>query len=224
MITVLFENEALLKETSFSLDLLYQEEIQLLKRNSSIVNDVVKLNPDVLFIDISTNSLKIINTVITIKSLHTSTKIILLITSYSDHICWFAKEINISALLLKTSCINDVIKCIASTTNQSTKEFYCNYKPTIAYERISDQLSEIEKQILGFIGKGLRSQEISNLLNLSIKTIDNHRARIIIKLNCQHTSKLIYISTIYNLFSLKTTSFGGGNVLLAMPKKQYFSI
>jgi DNA-binding NarL/FixJ family response regulator len=53
------------------------------------------------------------------------------------------------------------------------------------------RLSGREKEVLKLISKGNSNQEIACLLNLSVKTIHNHRARMIKKLHCRHSTDLI---------------------------------
>jgi DNA-binding NarL/FixJ family response regulator len=53
------------------------------------------------------------------------------------------------------------------------------------------RLSGREKEVLRLISKGNSNQEIACVLNLSVKTIHNHRARMIKKLHCRHSTDLI---------------------------------
>ena len=91
---------------------------------------------------------------------------------------------------------------ILSITETQNNICYKNYNPTIEFEKIESSLTDTEKRVLGYVGNGLCTKEISDLLNLSKRTIDTHRTRILNKLNCKNSSKLIYISTVYNLFKL----------------------
>ena len=53
------------------------------------------------------------------------------------------------------------------------------------------RLSGREKEILRLISKGNSNQEIACVLNLSVKTIHNHRGRMMKKLHCRHSTDLI---------------------------------
>jgi len=59
------------------------------------------------------------------------------------------------------------------------------------FRPLSHRLSSREKEILTLISKGNCNQEIACLLNLSIRTIHNHRARIMKKLHCRHSTDLV---------------------------------
>ncbi len=52
-------------------------------------------------------------------------------------------------------------------------------------------LSERELQILAMLGEGATSKEIAQRLKLSIKTISNHRGRIIAKFGATNTAAAI---------------------------------
>jgi two-component system response regulator NreC len=53
------------------------------------------------------------------------------------------------------------------------------------------RLSGREKEVLRLMGKGNSSQEIASVLNLSVKTIHNHRAKMMKKLHCRHSTDLM---------------------------------
>ncbi len=48
-----------------------------------------------------------------------------------------------------------------------------------------------EKEVLGFVCKGLSNQKIADTLYLSVKTIENHRSSIRDKTGCHNTAQLI---------------------------------
>ena len=54
-----------------------------------------------------------------------------------------------------------------------------------------DRLSNRELQILHMIGKGMSTRETAQSLNLSIKTIESHRAHIKEKLNLKNATELV---------------------------------
>ena len=54
-----------------------------------------------------------------------------------------------------------------------------------------DQLTDRELEVLGQIGRGRSSRDISNLLHMSVKTVETHRAHIRQKLHVQSRSELI---------------------------------
>lgn len=55
----------------------------------------------------------------------------------------------------------------------------------------SEQLTARERQVLQLIAEGRGSKEAANVLELSTKTVETYRARIIEKLNIHHTAGLV---------------------------------
>ncbi|RYF35413.1 MAG: response regulator transcription factor [Comamonadaceae bacterium] len=59
-----------------------------------------------------------------------------------------------------------------------------------ARERVA-QLSEREREVLGFIAEGLTNKEIARTLELSPRTVETHRANLFAKLECDSLAQLI---------------------------------
>lgn len=53
------------------------------------------------------------------------------------------------------------------------------------------QLSQREREVLGFVTEGLRTKEIAARLNIGTKTVDTYRARVMKKLGCGSTAELV---------------------------------
>ncbi|VTU29167.1 Transcriptional regulatory protein FixJ [Variovorax sp. PBL-H6] len=53
------------------------------------------------------------------------------------------------------------------------------------------QLSEREREVLGFIVEGLTNKEIARTLALSPRTVETHRANLFAKLECESLAQLI---------------------------------
>jgi DNA-binding NarL/FixJ family response regulator len=54
-----------------------------------------------------------------------------------------------------------------------------------------DQLSDRELEVLHLLGKGHNTRSIAQTLNLSVKTIETHRAHIKEKLGCKDASEMV---------------------------------
>lgn len=59
-----------------------------------------------------------------------------------------------------------------------------------ARERVA-QLSEREREVLGFIAEGLTNKAIARALDLSPRTVETHRANLFAKLECESLAQLI---------------------------------
>ena len=54
-----------------------------------------------------------------------------------------------------------------------------------------DPLSDRELEVLELVGRGLGTRDIAERLNLSVKTVEGHRANIKIKLGCKDGSEMV---------------------------------
>lgn len=63
-----------------------------------------------------------------------------------------------------------------------------------ADEAKSIPLTEREIQVLRLVAEGLNSREIAERLNISVKTVDTHRANMMEKLQAHNTAELIKIA------------------------------
>ncbi|NYZ64356.1 response regulator transcription factor [Luteimonas deserti] len=57
-----------------------------------------------------------------------------------------------------------------------------------------DALSNRQRQILDMIGRGLSSKEIGVALDISVKTVETHRARMMEVLGCRRANELVLLA------------------------------
>jgi DNA-binding NarL/FixJ family response regulator len=55
----------------------------------------------------------------------------------------------------------------------------------------SEPLTKREREVLKLVAEGISSREIADLLSISIRTVEHHRARIMKKLNIKQTANLV---------------------------------
>ncbi len=96
------------------------------------------------------------------------------------------QNLNISGYLLKDSATEELVECI-KTVNQGKI-----YTDKLILEQIKNntnvnsklnELTKTEKNVLKLIARDLSTKEIAEMLFVSPKTIENHRANICKKLN-----------------------------------------
>ena len=98
-----------------------------------------------------------------------------------------AYDLGASAYLLKEDAEDELLKCL--TTVIKGKRYLSHsivYDPDsghFAHEEMISSLTPAEQRIIKLVGKYKTSREIADLLNVSVRTIQNHRAHIMKKLN-----------------------------------------
>jgi DNA-binding NarL/FixJ family response regulator len=171
--------------------------------NCSNSEEVVKmssdLHPDIVLMDINMQPFSGIEATRRIKELSPDTRIIG-VTMHSQPA--YAKKmllLGASGYVTKNSSRDEMISAILEV--YQGKKFVCNeIKDLIAdaaEETATPQvgvntLTEREMDIINLIKQGSSSKEISNQLNISIKTVEVHRHNILKKLKLKNAAALIH--------------------------------
>lgn len=85
--------------------------------------------------------------------------------------------------------LNRIYKAIDKDCNRRAK-----YSLRMAAQEKLNQLTEREKEVLILVVKGKPSKVIADVLGLSVSTIDNHRAKIMKKLEAETTADITRIT------------------------------
>jgi DNA-binding NarL/FixJ family response regulator len=112
-----------------------------------------------------------------------------------------ALDLGALAYVVKENAANDVLAALEKVTRGET------FFSSILWEagqRRSDRVQQLllskpqietltpsERRILKLVGQDYTSKEIANCLNLSVRTVDNHRQNICHKLNLHGTHSLL---------------------------------
>ena len=67
----------------------------------------------------------------------------------------------------------------------------CRYEGVICKPKLETKLTSREEEILGYIARGLQSQEIADELCISPLTVNRHRENIKAKLNARSIAQLV---------------------------------
>ncbi len=165
------------------------------------VQQVRKLKPDVIIMDIAMPVLNGIEAARQIKQSNLQTKIIIL--SMHDHNRYIRELLNIgvSGYLLKNAASGDIIKAISAAVKGNTYlspsissqviENYVSMNKKTSQEELYDTLTNREREVFQMIVEGYSTKKIAELLYLSPSTIKSHRSNIMEKLKMDNISKLI---------------------------------
>ncbi|MBE0425836.1 MAG: response regulator transcription factor [Nitrospirae bacterium] len=161
-----------------------------------------RIKPDMIILDISMPNIRGIEAIQEIKAIHPETKILVL-TMHSD-IEYLHQAISSGAhgYLLKEDADGELFSAI-----DKVKQGKIYVSPKLSeyltedWARIHrgehEPASEIEplttreREILKLVAEGKSSKEVASLLNISIRTVEHHRAKIMDKLNLKNVAELI---------------------------------
>ena len=129
---------------------------------------------------------------------------IIALSMYGDE-QYFNKMLDAGAqgFVLKSSGIDKVIeaiKCVAAGDNFFSEELLANWerrfsgdyiKESTTQNESDDELSSRDIDILYYVCKGFSNQEIADQLFISKRTVDKHRANLLLKTGCKNTAALV---------------------------------
>ena len=117
-------------------------------------------------------------------------------------------EAGAKGFLLKNSDINEVTNAITTVHNGGkyfSQELLYNVVKNIKSSQTikeSVDLSDRELEVLKQICIGLSNQEIAEVLNISKRTVDKHRANLLDKTNSKNTANLIMFAIKNNVIDI----------------------
>jgi DNA-binding NarL/FixJ family response regulator len=162
---------------------------------------VTELMPDIAIIDIDMPRLNGLEFLRRLRQMASPVKAIILTMYKEEDVFNAAMDLNAKAYVVKDNAANDIVLALEKIAHGET---YLSPVMLEAEQRRSDRVQELllnkpqletltpsERRILKLIGEDYTSKEIANSLNLSIRTIDNHRQNICRKLNLHGTHSLL---------------------------------
>jgi len=157
-----------------------------------------ELKPDIVLLDID---MPLMTGIQVLRELGKQDVKTIFLTVYADEDIYDeGMELGISGYVLKDSAISDIMECIYKVNegkyyiSPSVSNFIFgkkNMKKSGDKKSLLESLTRTEKLILKLISEGRTSKEISEMLDASFKTIENHRTNISGKLNLKGTNSLI---------------------------------
>jgi DNA-binding NarL/FixJ family response regulator len=167
-----------------------------------------QLNPDVIVMDIMMPRMNGIQAAGHMRNLKLKSKVLLLSMHSDQGLVHQALQSGIKGYVLKSSVSEELLQAIRAISRGET---YLNAEiSSIAVEQSLnphqsrslnplDSLSPREKQILQLITEEYTSVEIANMLSISEKTVEKHRANIMEKLNVHNIAGLVRLAIKHGL-------------------------
>ena len=154
-------------------------------------------SPDVIVMDIHLANSDGIAATNRILQANPSAKIIVLSAETAPYVINKALQNGASGYVIKNDASDELIRAIQTVTGG---RFYLS--PSIATTLIKAQsfstdtppqpvLTDRDRELLRLISSGLRNKEIAEKLNLSIKSIEANRSKLMSKLGCASAAELV---------------------------------
>lgn len=154
------------------------------------------LDPDIAILDVSMPMLNGIDAAHEIHRLAPRTQVILLTMYREEAYILEALRAGIRGYVLKDQAASDLISAIGDVMkgsiylspgiSEAVVKAYKSQSPTPG-----EPLSSRERQVLQLVAEGNTTKQIAAILNVSVKTADSHRTRIMKKLGIHETASLV---------------------------------
>ena len=174
---------------------------------------VEQFAPDVIVMDITMPRLNGLDAARQLRAAKSPTRIVIL-SMHADLVSVReALRIGVGGYLLKRSVAEELVLAIHAA---SRGEMYLT--PAIAgalleqiattvspgAQNIFSLLTERERQVLQLIAEGYTNQAMANLMNVSVKTVEKHRANVMTKLGAHDNAGLVRLAIKFGLVPLET--------------------
>jgi DNA-binding NarL/FixJ family response regulator len=199
---VLAEDHRLLREGLKAI-LQTEEDLQVIgeaENGLEAIRCVEKNVPDLILLDLSMPKVSGISVIKEIKSRFPEVRILALTIHESDQYVLEAFQSGADGYCLKDASRDELLIAIKSVLNGKTyispgisenvMVGYLEGKKTIKGSTGWESITQREKDVLKLIGEGYRNKEIADFLNISVKTVEKHRANIMKKLDLHNVSAL----------------------------------
>ena len=155
-----------------------------------------KHRPDVLVMDIGMPILNGIDCAAAVRRDSPDTRLIALTVHTEDHYVLEALRAGIRGYVIKNQAMVDLVTAIDQVVrgsiylspgvSQAVLEAFITRQVTAL-----PHLTQREREVLQLVAEGKRSKEIADLLGISLKTAETHRAHIMDKLSIHDTAGLV---------------------------------
>jgi two-component system response regulator NreC len=159
------------------------------------------VNPDVVVMDIAMPNLNGIEAARQIVNRNPRTAIAILSMHSDESYVIRALKAGARAYLLKDSAEADLLAAVRALTDGKSffspaiskilVEDYMRQLQSRGAEDTYELLTNREREILQLLAEGRTNKEVANMLNLSLYTVETHRAHILQKLNLHSVPELI---------------------------------
>jgi DNA-binding NarL/FixJ family response regulator len=166
---------------------------------SEAIRKAMKLKPDVALLDISMPYLDGLEAAAEIRRASPKTKVLILSTHFSEDYVRAAVKAGALGYVLKSEGESNLISAITALMNG--RRYYTNApieasrslpKPSsLSHEAGRNSLSPREQQVLRLLAEGKSNKQLASELGISTRTAENHRARVMVKLDLHSLSELV---------------------------------
>jgi DNA-binding NarL/FixJ family response regulator len=178
-----------------------------------LINEFDKFSPDIILMDIVMNGMTGLEATRWVKEQSKCKVIIISSEVNKEYISlgikcgidgYLPKNVDKETLILAIRAVYSGTKFFnEAISNLIFEDFYKTQRePNSQPRKVSSDLSKRENEVLKLITSGKNNQEVAELLFISTKTVETHKANILEKLGLRNTAELVKYAIKHNLISL----------------------
>ncbi len=175
---------------------------------------IKKHEPDLVLLDLSMPRMDGFSVLREIKGAMPEVKVLVLSVHESDQYVLQAFESRADGYAIKDSsreelrmairCVLEGKKYISPGVAPNVLEGYLDGRKTLKRKSALETVTEREKEILKLLGEGYQNKEIADMLYISVKTVEKHRANLMSKLDLHNAAALTAFAFEHGLIHTKT--------------------
>ena len=204
-IKVLITDDHKLFRSGIMAMLSHTDDIQVIGSVASgeeAINEVRKERPDVVLMDILMGGMSGIEATRWIKETDAMVKGVIVTMEISKEYVsaaiksgvdgYLPKDVNMETLLDAIRIVNKGERFFNDAIMKLVfEDFYLHEKLKNPAQRLPNELTKREYEVLGLVAEGKTNKEIGDTLFISVKTVETHKSHILDKLGLRNTSDLI---------------------------------
>ena len=190
-------------------------EIELIEEEATdgreAVEMVKKHRPDIVFMDISMPGLRGIEATSRITKEFPATKVIILSRWETEEYYWGALRAGASGYLLKNKATTELAKAIQRVVKDGeiylAEDIARRLRKKFPLQQIAfvksplEDLPERQREVLQLIAEGQTTKAIADILRISAKTVEYHRAKLMERLHIHDIPNLVRFALRHGLIS-----------------------
>ena len=159
-----------------------------------------KLQPDVVVMDLSMPRLDGVQAATRILELKTPTEVVIVSMHADTAIVQNLVRRGVKGYLLKDALASELMFAIRSASagklylSPTISEAVMNMLMMPAGEDVAAELTPREREVLQLVAEGHTNTSIANILSISVKTVEKHRANLMNKLEADDLATLIRVA------------------------------
>jgi len=166
-----------------------------------LLNILHTVTPDLIILDVSMPNLRGIEAIPEIRRIRPNAKVLMLTMHKEEDYLYQAISAGANGYLLKDDAEKELFSAIEHIKNgkiyispglaDQSMQNWARLRRGEDDSHTSESLTVREREILKLIAEGKSNKEIGDLLYISVRTVERHRANMMSKLNIRKTAELV---------------------------------